>query len=311
MDSLRLWSYRRIGCNRTFAIEHRMRKLLGKLKRPFQKIEKPIFIWGPGRSGSYLVYDVLSLHPSLVCLRGRSRLNKGLYGDHHYGGGEHNYLLHNPFPPIEGFKRFFLRMFPDLREHRSLEEVDVKKVYVAYAEFAAGYVGKSRLLDKAPWYTYMIDLIDSIFPDAQHIRCNRHPIACAQSYYRRMCEPGALDNRGFWGWRPHGWEEFEHRPLEDRATWLAISVLRAAQENQKRLGERCLTVNYEDFVTNPHDEMTRLTRFLELPSWQGRLDEMPHSFPNYNRADGIPTANAELRQNITDLCNELGYDKSP
>jgi hypothetical protein len=254
-----------------------------------------------------LLYDILSMHPDLVCPRGILRDNKGLYGTQHYGGGEYDHLLANPYPPIEGFKRIIDRPLPHIQQTGRWTADDVQRIRRSFARIAAGAWATKRVMDKAPWYTFLTELLDEAFPDAQHIRCVRHPIDTAVSFHRRMGEPDALDQYGFWGWRPKGWEAWVDRSLEDRATWLAIETMRQAERNEERLGSRCLTVRYETLTAQPHQEMRRVSEYLQLPDWQGRLDHLPEVFPNYNRAQQVPAQDPALVHELRELCTAMGY----
>jgi hypothetical protein len=242
-----------------------------------------------------------------VCPRAVLRDNKGLYGTQHYGGGEYDHLLANPFPPIEGFKRMIGRPHPHIEATGHWSAADVREIRRRFARMASGGWSAKRVLDKAPWYTYVMDLLEEVFPEAQHICCVRDPTSTAVSYYRRMSEPDVLNDNGFWGWRPEGWERYVDRPLADRATWLAVEAMRQAERNRARLGGRCLTVRYEVLVAEPQSEIRRVSEFLNLPSWQGRLDALPPQFPNYNRTERVPSEDPALRDQLRELCDTLGY----
>ena len=65
-------------------------------------LEKPVFIWGAGKSGTHLLYDLLSLHPSLACFKVSGRRNKGLWGDLHWGDSTPEQLKGKPVPQEGG-----------------------------------------------------------------------------------------------------------------------------------------------------------------------------------------------------------------
>ena len=67
--------------------------------------EKPVFIWGVGRSGTHLIYDILSLHPSMNCLKVESRWKKGLWGAMNWGDSTTEQLKGYRIP-VEGIAHF-------------------------------------------------------------------------------------------------------------------------------------------------------------------------------------------------------------
>ena len=272
-----------------------------------RQMRRPVFLWGAGRTGLYLLYDILSLYPEFVCVRARDGKNKGLYGFEHHGGGEYDYLIGNPFPPVEGVQRHVFNHFPEIRQTGVWNPDQLPTIKRCYRMLAASSLRGRRLLDKAPHYTFLIDLLDELFPDAQHIHCLRHPEAVAQSYIRVMGEPGALNDDGFWGMRPAGREQVVDLNLESRATWIAVHTIHRALRNERKLGDRCLQVRYEDVTENPRRTCERVCEFLDLPGENIR-DMLPTQFSRYNKPltdrDSIEPG---VLKELADLVSKTSY----
>ncbi len=299
--SLRRAAANLLGRNTAFQIDYRLGREWGRLTWRWREVRRPVFLWGAGRTGSYLLYDILSLHPEFVCARNPRRLSKGLYGTHHHGGGDYDHLFANPFPPVEGFKRHFLNRYPEIRENLEVTSTQQPAVLRSFRQLVGSTWRPRRLLDKAPQYTFLLDLLENLFPTAQHIHCLRHPEAVAASYVRRMREPNSQDRVGIWGWRPPGWESIVDWNVESRAVWLAVQTIRAANENHRRLGQRCIDVRYETLVADPHPEVQRVYEFLAVAP-QPEVDNLlPERFPDFSK----PLTEADRGQLRSDVREDL------
>jgi len=300
-----------LGNNRAFWIERYLRRALASLTWRARHVRRPIFIWGTGRAGSYLLYDLLSLHPRVVCLRAPRRLSKGLYGSHHHGGGEHASLLQNSFPPIEGAGHHILRRFPDAPEVTAWAEADLRVVERSYRRLLAQSPRPSvRVLDKSPHYTFLVPLLDRLFPDALHVHCVRHPAVVAAAYRRRMIEEeerGGL-RRGLWGTLPRGWERVEKLSLASRAMWTVTETMREGIRNEALLGHRCRRGSYEAPVGNPSLVLPDVLSFLDLPPTPRIETALRTRFPTSNGPPlELPTDSEEVARGFLRMCSTLGY----
>lgn len=114
--------------------------------------------------------------------------------------------------------------------------------------------GKRLLVDKTPRYWMILDFLDVLYPDAPRIVLIRNPYAVAASL------------KTTWGVKLHpmNWEDPDQlRYLSD----LALGFPRL-HELTKRPG--VVTVRYEDLVTNPSAELSRL--LLHLGCTNGSVD---------------------------------------
>ena len=68
------------------------------LQRSRVTLSRPVFIWGAPRSGTHLLYDLLSLHPDVACPRAWDRRKKGIWGGMHWGDDTPAALRDRPAP---------------------------------------------------------------------------------------------------------------------------------------------------------------------------------------------------------------------
>lgn len=308
MHSYRQTLKRCFGQHLAFQIDHRVAREWSRLTWRYRDIKAPVFLWGAGRTGSYLLYDLLSLQPEFVCARNVERSSKGLYGTAHHGGGEYDYMLANPFPPVEGFKRHVLNYYPNFHDTGKLTSDQLPTVLRSFRILVGMTARTRRLLDKAPHYTFLIDAFEEMFKDAQHIHCLRHPEAVAASYIRRMREPDATKDGGRWGSLPAGWDATRDWNIESRGTWLAVQTIRQGVANQQRLGDRCIGVRYETLVESPCEEFHRVCDFLRIAP-QPSIDQlMPEQFPSYNKSlSDRDVVRPEVLDDLDQLVAELQY----
>lgn len=112
--------------------------------------------------------------------------------------------------------------------------------------------GAHCVTDKNPLNLEAVGLIAELFPDAPILCLERDPLACGFSVFRHEFQK-------FWA--------FAHR-LEDIAHYQAQSARLAAHWRQI-LGERFVTIRYEDFAGNFPSGVAELLRVCGLP-WSER-----------------------------------------
>lgn len=259
-------------------------------------LERPIFIWGTGRSGTHLLYDLLSLHPALICLTGRARSCKGLWGNLHWGESTPARLRGRRIP-LEGRAHCWNAAgvaFDGIglltRDH--LTPAMMAAVRHRYRRLTRGWGGpRRRILDKAGSYLLMADAIDAVFPDASHLFCLRDPRAVVNSWLRAIRFPEGPDRSpwaqdrlagmGFWTVIPPGYEAHQAAPLVPRLTWQLHALLEIGFASRAFLQERLILFHYEQLLQDAHAAIRQLAEPLGLP-WPERLwDGIPRAFPNY------------------------------
>jgi hypothetical protein len=275
----------------------RLVKIMNLLKGHDIMCEKSVFIWGIGRSGTHLLYDILSLHPSLMCAKTNTRWKKGLWGSMHWGDSTPDKLKGYGIP-YEGFQRFwrgagleFEGVGMVLRHQVSAQFI--QKVSKRYATLHQDWFWKRgtryRILDKSPMYILMIEAIDAVFPDSYHIFCLRDPRAILNSLLRiyRFRERddvgrGRIDEIGFWGVVPPGYEAHQHEPLVPRLCWQIQALHDIGFGSQALLQDRLIAFRYESLLHEAHQATSDLFQRLALPDWSEIANLIPQTFPDYS-----------------------------
>ena len=200
----------------------------------------PFFILGCVRSGTTMLRDVLRLHPNLACPE-----------------ETHFYRWAEPFG-TESMRRT-LQSNATLRHHRALDgitEDEFSKLLAhtrsrkdLYRQYMDLYIKRNkpaatRWFDKTPQNVYGAFIASSQFQYAKFIHIVRHPVNVAASL--RLGKVMKVDNLigsiNYWN-----------------ESILIIKSLKAL--HSKRVHE----LKYEDFTTNPKEQLTKILNFLKEP----------------------------------------------
>ena len=135
--------------------------------------------------------------------------------------------------------------------------------------------GVQCVVETSPGHFSQVGQLASLLPEARFIHCLRHPLdTCVSIFEQPLTGAHAYANT-----------------LEGLGRYYqAYRTLMRRWQNL--LGERLITVQYEQLVTHPEDEITRLLAHCELPLQQACLD-----FHQYQRAVSTPSA-SQVRQPI-------------
>jgi len=242
--------------------------------------ETPIFVVGNVHSGTTMIQNILTRHPSIYSGRGESR-----------------FFYHLPI---------IRRKFPDLTDEQTLRNYItylLKVVTVSYgkvnfdstngdtislqelgiptdavnvlrqqvgatpkhsalfglvANYVTGAAEKTRWLEKTPAHLFSIEQILRVIPDARFIELVRDPRAILASKKTRRTQAWLEQTTQ----RAHADLKGGYDPLWDTLGWRsAIQVGNAAH---KKYPQQILRIQYENFVTAPEQETRRLCTFLGL-----------------------------------------------
>lgn len=179
---------------------------------------------------------------------------------------------------------------------------------------ACQQAGKTHFLDKTPRYYMIIPELAEFFPEARFIFLLRNPLAVLASIFEKNVK--------------------EHWVILGRHREDLLTAPGKLLEGAARLGERSLTMHYEELVDQPASELERVCRFLQIEFFPKMIEygasKKPigsmgdttqinaHQKPVTTRksrwlnlADNIQTrhyALAYLDALGPDLLGELGYD---
>lgn len=254
-------------------------------------LERPIFIWGSGQSGTYLLYDLLALSGALAYPTVTGWRKKGLA-----------HLM--SMKPIEGeltmwggvglpWDRHPVWMHDRVLTVNEAVNIDLQKVRKRYSRLFATWFWQSaqilRVLDKSPNYLLMTEIIDQAFPDALHVFAMRDPEAILDSIVRRFEDPKYRVEENWTGpvtgWYGNillpGHEQRRNWSVKDRHRWQIEQVLEIGHKAAERIGGRCIKTHHEDLLANPQATLTRVCDFLDIP-----VPTIPPG--GIRRRDGLP-----------------------
>jgi hypothetical protein len=238
---------------------------------------RPVFIWGNGQSGTFLLYDLLALFGGFAFHTVQGPRKKGLAartaGRVLFPGGYPNEGMQRfwsgcglPFEQGDGWTFRGTLADPDVAT------VDAARVRKNYRSLATAWRWQHkqpvRILDKCPNYIFMIAAIEKVFPDALHIFCVRNKDAVVASIARRFLNPTLEAN---WQGYPSGWysdimlpgyERYRNAAAEARHAWQVDQVMGIGHQAARRLGARCMISQHEDLLRDPDTHLKRIGRFI-------------------------------------------------
>ena len=197
-------------------------------------VPQPIFVMGFPRSGTTLIEQVLSSHPSV---RAGSELAFA---------AELRKLANHLFPGPEPFPANLAQAFT--ADHRYAATV-FRDYYFARAE-AAGLLepAKSWFVDKMPFNEVWLPLITMAFPNAKVVRIVRHPLDVCVSVMSNNLTHGF--NCGY--------------RIEDTVHHFA-AVFDLVEHYRRELSYDEYLLRYESFIADQTNETRRLLAYVGLP----------------------------------------------
>ena len=276
-------------------------------------IPNAIIIHGPGRSGTTLLSNILSLHPDLGWISGyidyfpqQSFLSvfnriQDIKTIENFSRGRKKYPR-----PGETYK-FWKHYFPDFNSpaayKTSVDNADNKPQQCIQAiESILKYSGKQRFITKITGLPRNRQLAQ-VFENPYVIYINRDPRAVVMSYYKQR-----------WGYKTEP-ETFKGIPFEKhievyteryRASWDGVKELKKFQ---------LLLVNYEDLVKEPDnffDKILEFTRLEKSPKFVQMINSWKiRGGTNDAWREKLSSEQIEIvEEHLKDLLVETGYEKS-
>jgi len=202
----------------------------------------PVFVAGPDRSGTTLLFALLASHPDLSMAR---RTNMWRYFHGRYGELHESANLERCLDDMIGFRRM-RHLAPD--RARILREfahgpASYGRLFALLHEHQAERAGKSRWGDKSLHTEHYVERLFAEFPDACVVHLVRDPRDRYASVRRR-----------------HG----QDLSRVGAATGRWLSSTRAAVRNAARHPDRYLVVRYEDLARDPEATLRRVCDFVAL-----------------------------------------------
>ena len=271
-------------------------------------LERPIFIWGAPRSGTTLLCELTAKHPGVA------------------------YLGADDEKPREG-TGFWWRAFG---EHRGMMETNlahpgsVKQIWNEYSSLLRKQ-GKSRLLDKTPFMTLWIQLVNEVFPEARHFHIIRDGRAVVNSilyklrFSRKEKDQRFCKEELLYGPHPPGLINPMLQSPAQRHTRQWILLVEQGRKNAELLGKRYLELRYEGLVNAPRATMKGIFNHAQLPydkkfiddNYPGKLEDRNYKWESDRyeiKSDGFTAHRAFEREDIpclkemNPLLRLLGYE---
>lgn len=205
--------------------------------------QNPIFIGGPDRSGTTLMYALLASHPNIAMMR-RSNMWRYFYG--YYGDMRRPENFERCLHDMTHYHKMrHLQPDPDrLRREYWQGEPSYGRLFALLHEHHAERLGKPRWGDKSLHIERYADDIFHEFPDAKVIQMVRDP----RDRYASVRKRFGKDNP---------------RLGASAARWLM--AMRNGRRNLRRYPRNYRIVRYESLAQNPEATLRELCDFLDEP----------------------------------------------
>ena len=286
-------------------------------------LDRPIIIFGTGRSGTSVFHTLISQHPHVAWLTRavngspvRPERGKRVMRALDVPGLER--ITRSRYPPIEGYRFWDFHCPGFATSTRDLLASDVSersRARLLTALSAIPTVKRARVLLKVTGWP-RLGFFKELFPDAKFVHVKRDGRAVANS----------LLNIGFWkGWRGPGQWRWGDLTAEHRAEWEAHErsyVALAAIQWKIHMGAvvdaRALIDNtdvyelaYEDLCEDPVDICRKAIEFCDLdwtPGFERRVRRVPLANTNDKwRRDLTPRQQAILNDVLRESLRRHGY----
>ena len=229
------------------------------------KIKKPIFIIGIQRSGTTVLDNLFTRHKDTAFFEG--------FCNRYYMTPWKFCLLplqvrrYKSRPPsTEGrvWRRYFTEI--DYVDESMLTD-EMRGYYASAIKWELRAFRAKRFVNKNPAHCLRIRWLNSMFPDAQYILIKRNPIAVVHSIYQKMLRYWDMQLRTEY---EHGYKGYV--TIKD-VFGMGLTRLEAClnfynynrstlEKDLNVINDRLVTLNYEDLVTRPRDELAVLYRFV-------------------------------------------------
>jgi hypothetical protein len=263
---------------------------IAPLRRSRVSLERPVFIWGNGQSGTFILYDLLAASGAFFFPSTRGPRKKGLATQRYKA---HDIVLDRK--AVEGillcwsgvglpFERRDGWVFDHEMSADEAAALNAETVRARYRHLCEAWTWQDRptrrVLDKSTNYLFMLSAIERIFPDARHIFVLRDPRLILSSILHRFKDTGYEEN--FLGYASGfysdillpGWEAQRTQPIDLRHAWQVEECIRIGRRWADRLKERCVTVFHEELCADPVRIMHQMKEFLGFAYPHGELERL-------------------------------------
>jgi hypothetical protein len=222
-------------------------------------IDRPIFIVGPHRSGTTLLYEVLGRHPDLGYF---NRQDRRFPGAPRMAAWLTRLSGHDRPREAQPVWDRFKRGGDDTMtaEHAT---PDVSVWFRRRVATTLRLRGAPRFVAKYPRLSLRLDWLDAIFPDALFVHVQRDWRAVVNSTVNRQAKRRRRGG-GWFGVHHPGWEEMGELPMEVVATRQFVAVTETLEAAAQRFAGRLFPLRYEGLCREPLDTLSGLLASVDL-----------------------------------------------
>ncbi len=216
---------------------------------------EPIFLAGPDRSGTSLIYTLLASHPNISMVR---RTNMWRYFYNRFGDLSDLQNMEQCLSAMVHFKRM-RHLQPDadrIRREFQQGEPTYGRLFALVHEHNAQRIGKQRWGDKSLHTEHYADQIFAEYPHAKVIQMIRDPRDRCASMMKR-------------------YEKNQGRVAAATSRWL--SSTRIAQRNLRKYPDNYMVLRYETLAEQPEETLQIVCDFIHEPytSVMLQMDAVP------------------------------------
>ena len=201
----------------------------------------PVFVAGPERSGTSLMYALLASHPNIAMSR---RTNMWTHYYNQYGDLSNQANFERCLSMMMRYKRL-IKLNPDperIRREFWTGEQTYSRLFALLEEHFAEQLGKPRWGDKSLNTERYTALIFDAYPGARILHMLRDP----RDRYSSSLKRWKVSRSGIGG-----------------ATALWLSTVKMAENNLERYPRQYMVVRYEDLVGQPKETLKRISVFID------------------------------------------------
>lgn len=223
-------------------------------------IDRPIFIVGPHRSGTTLLYRVLSQHPDLGYF---NRYDKRFPGAPRMAAWLTRLTAHDQPMETQPIWDRSKRGDDDMlrAEHAT---PDISEWFRRRVATTLRLRGAPRFVAKYPRLSLRLDWLDAIFPDALFVHVQRDWRAVVNSTVNRQAKRRRRGG-GWFGVHHPGWQEMGELSMDVVATRQFVAVTETLETAAQHFAGRLFPLRYEVLCREPMDTLRGLLASLGLP----------------------------------------------
>lgn len=242
------------------------------------QIDRPIFILGPHRSGTTLLYGMLAKHPDLGYLaRDNHRFPRYPFLA---------YLimrLRRADYPVQG-QKFWDYFWTGPDDRMSVEEATPAVIswYRKRVRRILRLRGVARFVAKYPRLSLRVEWLDRLFPGALFIHLTRDWRAVVNSKTLKKVIREKKEGGRWFGVRVPGWQEMRSLPHEIAAGRQYRAITLTLEQERDRYSDRFFVLHYEDLCAQPLQTIQRLVNWCGLDSPGPFMDSVPKSLQSAN-----------------------------